>query len=132
MKPFRKMILRRPPCHCWQSAAKTDREPRPAQSRALSQGRIMLMTALVEGRLRDAGLECRARYMPWVTETGDDWIEIVKVEGGTSASTCLRGWRFGVRRYQHDDDGKVATLAASPDRAGSGRPLTIIYRPGKG
>jgi hypothetical protein len=78
-------------------------------SRALSQGRIMLMTALVERRLRDAGLEHRARYMPSATETGDDWIEIVEIEGGVPASICLRGWRFGVRRYHHDDDGKVAT-----------------------
>jgi hypothetical protein len=66
------------------------------------------MTALVDHRLHEAGLEHRARFVASGNDAVDDLIDIVEVEGGVPASICQRGRRFGVRRYHHDDDGEVA------------------------
>jgi hypothetical protein len=65
-----------------------------------------LLVSLVERHLRAARLEHRAKFVPAGKEM-DDKIDIVEVEGGFEMSICLRGRRFGVVRYHHDDDGEV-------------------------
>ena len=77
-------------------------------SRALSPGRMMLTTALVDRHFREARLEHRVRFVPSVDDTGDDKIDIVEIEGGVPASIYLRGQPFGVVRYHLDADGEVA------------------------
>ena len=77
-------------------------------SRALSPGRMMLMTALVDRHFREARVEHRCRFVPSGDETGNDRIDIVEIEGGVPTSIYLRGQRFGVVRYHVDADGEVA------------------------
>lgn len=50
------------------------------------------------GRVRQSG------HWRALAETGDDTIDIVEVEGAVEMSIRLRGRRFGVVRYHHDDD----------------------------
>jgi hypothetical protein len=102
-----------------------------AMSRALSPGRMMLMTALVDRHFREARLEHRIRFVPSVDETGDDRIDIVEVEGGIPASIRLRRARFGVRRSHHDD-GEVRTVEDcgwfdTPDEAAA-RVIAVLRR----
>ena len=77
-------------------------------SRALSPGRMMLMTVLIDRHLREARLEHRSRFVPSRDAGGDDRIDIVEVEGGRAMSIWLSGKRFGVVRHHYDDDGGVA------------------------
>jgi hypothetical protein len=76
-------------------------------SRSFATSRMVMTVALIDHHLREAGLEHWARFAPSGDETGDDRIDIVEIEGGVPVSTRLRGSRFGVRRYHHDDDGEV-------------------------
>src|SRR5215471_17792397 len=81
-------------------------------SRALSPGLMMLTAALIDGRLREAGLEHRSRFVALGDKAGDDRIDIVEVEGGIPVSIYLRRRRrFGVVRYHVDADGAVAVTA---------------------
>jgi hypothetical protein len=70
---------------------------------------MMLTAVLVDRHLIEARLEHRARFVPSRDETGDDRLDIVEIEGGVTMSIRLRGSRFGVVRYHHDDGELAAT-----------------------
>jgi hypothetical protein len=70
----------------------------------------VLLVSLIERHLRAARLEHRGKLVAVGHGMGDDKIDIVEIEGGVEMSIRLRGRRFGVVRYHHDDDGEVGAV----------------------
>lgn len=79
-------------------------------SHGRSAGLLMLTAAMVDRHFRGAGLEHRVRFVASGDETGEDRIDVVEAEGGVPISIRLRGERYGVVRYHHDDDGEVGAV----------------------
>jgi hypothetical protein len=75
--------------------------------RAHGAGRVVLTIAVLNRDLQEAGLEHRARYVPGCDDIADDRIDIVEVEGGVRVSIQLAGQRYGVKRYDFDEDSKI-------------------------
>jgi hypothetical protein len=84
---------------------------------------MLLAGALVDRHLREAGLEHRARFVRARGDTVDDRIDIVEIEGAVPVSIIqLADGRYGVNRYDFDEDGEVEATTecgwyATPDEA---------------
>src|SRR5262249_40889959 len=80
---------------------------RATMRRSHGTGRVVLTIAVVDRHLQEAGLEHRARYVPARNGKIRQRIHIRQGESGVPVSIRLAGGRYGVNRYDFDEDGRI-------------------------